>query len=143
MIVRPSASWKSIALNVRALAVGVLVATVLVTLYTLIAAIVEERATGGSMLMPPESQAVAAFIYSSGVAVLLATLCVPIWMLLAVLGLDQWYSAVGLGFTVVMAFWAYLDWGGSPVIELIRRGAPLGVCGAVAAFAVWWARPRA
>jgi hypothetical protein len=143
MNLRPSANWKSLAQDVRALAVGVLVGAVLVTAYTLADAIAAERTAGGSILMRPQAQAQFALMYSLVVAVFLASLCAPVWMLFARFGLDRWYVAGGLGFAAVLAFWT-LDniQGPTALVELIRSGVPYALCGAAAGFAAWWSRQR-
>ena len=135
-------NWKSIALNARALAVGVLVASLLVTAVTLVQAIATESAAGGPILVPPESRAIFALMYSPLVAVLIAVVCVPAWLLLARAGLDRWYAAAMLGFVAVMAYWVVDNLPSWSVLELARSGLVYGICGAVAGVATWWARPR-
>jgi hypothetical protein len=143
MQVRYSPTKKRIALNIRALGIGVFVATALVTGYTLLDAAGAQRVAGGSMLMPPQAQAEFALFYSAFVAVLLAALCVPVWLLLAKVRLDRWYAAAALGFVAVMAFWIFDNVASpTPITEIIRSGLVYALCGAAAGLATWWASPR-
>jgi hypothetical protein len=135
--------WKSIALNLRALAIGVLVATVLVTGYTLAEATAAERAASHPFLVPPNSQALMALLYSPMVAVFLAACCAPVWLLLVKSRLDRWYAAAILGFLAVMTYWILGNIEEGTIQELFRTGLVYSLCGAAAGLATWRASSRA
>lgn len=128
-----------IALNIRALVIGVVVATVLVAGYTLIEGSVAEYAAGHPFLVPPVSQALFALLYSLMVAPLLAICCVPFWLVLRKLRLDRGYAAAALGFLAVITYWVLDNLGAGSILELLRSGLIYAVCGAVAGTTTWWA----
>jgi uncharacterized BrkB/YihY/UPF0761 family membrane protein len=134
---------KSVTANIRALVIGVVVATVLVTGYTLIEVTIAQRLAGHPFLVPPESQALMALLYSPMVAVVLAACCAPVWLLLQKVRLDAWYAAGALGFLAVMTFWVLSNIEAGSVLELIRSGLVYAVCGALAGLATWWVSSRA
>ena len=127
--------WKSLLLDTRALACGVVVAVVSVTGYVW----VEERLSGGSLLSATETTRIAA-IFSLIVALELLLFCVPLWLVLGRLRLQGWISAVLLGFAGPVA---WVVWNDGFEFNSVRDGFPFGLCGVAAGLAVWWTRPKA
>ena len=69
----------------------------------------------------------------------IAAVCVPIWLLLAQLGLDRAPAAAALGFLATAVFLGLTDAAGSHVqLELMAYSfVPYALCGAAAALVTW------
>ena len=129
--------WKSILLNARALACGVLVAVGSVSAYEW----ADASINGGILFLPANEHARIAAIFAASIALQLLVVCVPIWLVLGKLRMTGWVSAALLGFIAPLAYWIVMN--GSPVLDVVRQGFPYALCGALAGLVVWWARPKA
>ena len=140
-----SLTWRSLLLNVRALALGAFVGVVLVSAYQFVATKLAEKELG-SLVVPPITQAEFAAGFGIGAALVIIVVCVPVWLVLERLDLDGAVSAAILGFLATMAFWIFhngvSDLPGHSLSELLRSGLSLAISGGVAGLVTWWARPR-
>jgi len=70
----------------------------------------------------------------------IATVCVPIWMMLAKAGWDGAPAAAGLGFAATATFLLLTDAaGGHTRLEIMAYTfLPYAICGAAAALVTWW-----
>jgi hypothetical protein len=125
--------WKSILLSALALAFGVAVAVVLVSVFFWMV-------WDGFFLTQGEMALVAAGS-SAIVALQLLVVCVPIWLLLDKLHLTSWVSAVALGFVAPFAYWI-LAVSNEPFLAAAPAASIFGLFGALAGLVVWWTRPR-
>jgi hypothetical protein len=140
---RRSLSWKTVALDAKALALGGLAGAILVACYEFADAKLAERELG-TLLVPPIAQAEFALGFAIGAAIIILSISVPIWLVLARYHLDSWLAAAVLGFAVTMVFWVIHnrpgDLPGQSLPELVRSGVPLAICGSIAGIVTWWVR---
>jgi hypothetical protein len=136
-------TWKTVVLDAKALALGGLSGATLVAAYEFVDAKLAERQLG-SLLVPPIAQAEFALGFAIGAAIIILLISVPIWLVLASYHLDSWFAAALLGFAATMGFWIIhnqiSDLPGHTLVELLRSGMPLAICGAIAGVVTWWVR---
>jgi len=112
----------------RALAVGVIAGIALVTSCSLIEAWITAPAEGTTILSPSDV-AFAALILSFEYAVVITIGCLPLWLLIARVGLAGSVAAAFLGFAATLVFWMVSNY---PPLQSARSGIPYALCGAVA-----------
>jgi hypothetical protein len=128
--------------NAKALAFGILVGVALVIAWVAAQWKMDDLAVGGAeMLLDLRSRITFAGPYALFVAIPLAIPCAPLWLVLERYRLTSAFTAAGLGFTAVLAYWI-LDNSGVPAWPMLTSGLPFALCGAAAGLATWWARPR-
>lgn len=133
--------WRTILLNVGALAWGVLAAVVTVSAYIW----AEDMLRDSYVLVSPDEAARFAAFFAAKAASQVLLVCVPLWLLLDRLGWANWAVAAGLGFVAPPAWLIFNAWTlgqDTPWLELASDSLPIAACGAVAGLAVWMARPR-
>jgi hypothetical protein len=122
-----------------ALTLGILVGIVLVTGYSLIDSWLSILFTGREAIMPPSAVAFASFLFSIEYALVIAAICVPLWLVMSKVGWDGAVAAALLGFAVTSAVWFLTN---QPFLSLTHNDLAKGLCGAVAGLATWWAARR-
>lgn len=135
-----------VASNLLALTTGIVSSSILVSVYTYISGSREASAAhidGSRLLVPLDMQWQLAFEFSVLYALIIASVCIPIWLLLAKVNLNRAPVAVGLGFVATMAIWVLTNLRGNTSLgDLLSTGLPYALCGAVAGFITWLCRPR-
>ena len=125
--------------TLRALALGILVGIVLVTVYGFVDSWLSVLITGHEAVMPPSAVAFASFLMSTEYALLIAAICAPLWLVLSKIGWDGPLAAALLGFAATSAIWVLTN---QPFWGPTRHDVALALCGAAAGLATWWAAHR-
>lgn len=135
-----------VAPNLLALTSGIVSSSVLVSAYTYVSghhAADAAHVDGSKLLVPVDMQWQLALWISTFYAVVIAAVCIPIWLLLTKLGLNRAPVAVALGFIATMTSWVLINLNGhASIADLLSSGLPYAVCGAVAGLITWLCRPR-
>lgn len=125
--------------TVGALALGILVGVVLVTVYGFVDSWLSVLFTGREAVMPPSAVAFASFLISTEYALLIAAICAPIWLVLSKMGWDGPLAAGLLGFVATSATWFLTN---QPFWGPTRHDLAFALCGTAAGLATWWAAHR-
>ena len=140
---RAMSKWKTLALDVRALLFGTVVAVSLVGTYQFVQAKIAERAAakdGSTLLFPPGEQATLAASEAILAAVYIVMACVPVWLLLTKWRLNNWFTSAVLGYAATLVYWIVSNYiPGQSVLALARSGLIWAMIGAVAGTATFWA----
>jgi hypothetical protein len=123
----------------RALGAGVLSSVALVTAYSFIEAWLTAFARGGPAVLSPSDVAFAALLFSIEYGIIIAIVCIPLWLLLARVGLTGPCVAALLGFTATLGYWMISNY---PPLNPPRSGIAYALCGAVAGLVTWWVGNR-
>lgn len=123
----------------RALGSGVLAGVALVTAYSFLGAWLTALGRGGPAVLSSFDVAFAALLFSIEYGVMIAIVCIPLWLLLARFGLSGPFAAALLGFTATLAYWMISNY---PPLNPARTGIAYGLCGAVAGLVTWWVSNR-
>ena len=122
----------------KALGSGVVAGVALVTAYSFIEAWLRTLARGPAVLSPSDV-AFAALLFSIEYGIIIAIVCIPLWLLLQRVGLTGPFVAALLGFTATLAYWMISNY---PPVQPARSGVAYALCGAVAGLVTWWTGNR-
>ena len=132
--------------NLLALTMGIVSSSVLVAAYTYVSgyhAAAAAHVNGSKLLVPLAVQWQLALWISAFYSVVIAAICIPIWLLLTRLQLDRAPVAAGLGFVATMTTWVMLNLNDhTSSADHLSTGLPYAICGAVAGLITWLCRMR-
>jgi hypothetical protein len=130
----------SLARAAWALFCGLLAGVTLVTAYHLLLFALTSSVAGENLLSPSGLALVSA-VFSLAYGLLIALICMPLWLLAARTGLARPASAATLGFIATFGWWIAFTY--PPSLSTLGWGLPYALSGAVAGLVTWWiANPR-
>ena len=138
--------WKLYALDLAALAAGLVTAICLIAFYIYLSNKYSAYVTHvdeESLLVTPFEAATLAACISLAYGLVLIIICTPVWLWITKRGVESAAVAGGLGFTATLLLWVSINIkSGSAVFELIFSGLPYALSGMAAGFVTWWACPH-
>ncbi|WP_442678205.1 hypothetical protein ACSBM8_11760 [Sphingomonas sp. ASY06-1R] len=141
-----SSRWKVTALNVRALAAGLITGALLVAAYTFASGLIAARTSYGSgaeLFIPIKVQIGLAIWFSGIYGTIIVAICAPIWLLFRKIGYTSGVLALILGFTAPVTLWIAININGNwSLLDLAKGGLPYGFSGSGAGLVAWLCRPR-